>query len=74
MFFLEEGEWFWLLLMWMAFMTVVGVYVIRIGLMLAEQRANERSYRLRLAMHRGRAARAEAATTVATTDALGPRS
>jgi hypothetical protein len=76
MFWLEERDWFWLLMMWMAFMTVVGVYVIRIGLILAEQRAIERSYRLRLAMHRGRAARAgaEAATTVATTDALGPRS
>jgi hypothetical protein len=72
MFFFEEREWFWLLMMWMTFMTVVGVYVIRIGIILAEQRANERSYRLRLAMHRGRAARAGA--EAATTDAPGPRS
>jgi hypothetical protein len=75
MFFFEEREWFWLLMMWMAFMTVVGVYVIRIGILMAEQRANERSYRLRLAMQRGRAARAGAeAATAATTDAPGPRS
>jgi len=53
----EDREWFWLVTMWVAFMTVVGVYVIRIGLMLAEQRAIERGYRLRLAMHRGRLAR-----------------
>jgi len=66
MFWFEDGEWFGLLMMWMVFMTVVGVYVIRIGLMLSEQRAIERSYRLRLAMHRGRAAReaAEADATV----------
>ena len=44
-------------LLWLAFMSVVGVYVIRIGLMLMEQRAMERHLRLRLAMMRGRAAR-----------------
>ena len=44
-------------LMWVAFMTVLGVYVIRIALILHEQRAMERRFRLRLALHRGRMAR-----------------
>jgi len=49
-----------LLLVWVIFMTVVGVYVIRIALMLHEQRAIERDYRVRLAIHRGRQARGQA--------------
>ena len=68
----EDREWFWLVTMWTVFMTVVGVYVIRIGLMLAEQRAIERGYRLRLAIRRGRAARAAAEAEA--TDAPEPRS
>jgi hypothetical protein len=55
----SEPEWA-LLLVWVIFMTVVGVYVIRIALMLHEQRAIERNYRVRLAIHRGREARAQA--------------
>jgi hypothetical protein len=46
-----------LLLMWVGFMTVVGVYVIRIALMLRAQRAMERSLRLRIALRSGRAVR-----------------
>jgi primosomal protein N' len=57
MFYLEEEGWAALLLLWVAFMTVVGVYVIRIGLMIHELRARERGFRLQLAMRRGRAAR-----------------
>jgi len=57
-----DGEWAAVLFLWIAFMTVVGVYVIRIALILYEQRAMERHYRLRLAMHRGRAAREAAGT------------
>lgn len=53
----DEGDLAAMFLLWLAFMSVVGVYVIRIGLMLMEQRAMERHLRLRLAMMRGRAAR-----------------
>ena len=54
---LDLGEVTGLLVLWLAFMTVVGVYVVRIGLMLREQRILERAYRLRLATLRGKAAR-----------------
>ena len=54
---LDEGEIVALLVIWLAFMTVIGVYVVRIGLMLREQRIMERAYRLRLATQRGKAAR-----------------
>ena len=60
MFGLDTREWIALLMIWMAFMTVVGVYVMRIALMLLEQRAVERSFRIRLAMKRRRAARVAA--------------
>jgi len=43
--------------LWVAFMAVLGFYVIRIGMMLHQQRATERYYRLRLALHRGRLSR-----------------
>lgn len=43
--------------LWVAFMAVLGFYVIRIGMMLHQQRATERYYRLRLAMQRGRQSR-----------------
>ena len=58
MFWFDDGELAALIAVWMVFMIVVGVYVIRIGIMLAGQRAMERSYRLRLAMIRGRTVRA----------------
>ena len=57
MFDLDEAGWAMLLMLWIAFMTVVGVYVIRIGLMIHELRALEHHHRVRLAMHRGRLAR-----------------
>ncbi len=43
-----------LLVVWLGFMFVVGVYVVRIGLLVREQRLLERDYRLRLATRRGR--------------------
>ena len=43
--------------LWVAFMAVLGFYVIRIGMMLYQQRSTERYYRLRLAMRRGRLSR-----------------
>ena len=60
---LDEGEIVALMLIWLAFMTVIGVYVVRIGLMLREQRIMERAYRLRLATRRGKAAREMAGTS-----------
>ena len=51
-----------LFVLWLGFMTVVGVYVTRIGLMLRRQRVTEREYRLRLATHRGRTVREMAGT------------
>lgn len=54
---IDEGEFVALLLIWLAFMSVIGVYVVRIGLMLREQRIMERAYRLRLAILSGKAAR-----------------
>lgn len=53
----DEGEWLAVFVMWVAFMSVVGVYVIRIALMLREQRMMERDLRLRMAVQRGRAVR-----------------
>ena len=52
-----------LLMLWLAFMTVIGIYVVRIGLMLHEQRIMERAYRLRLATLRGKAVREAAGTS-----------
>jgi hypothetical protein len=43
--------------LWVAFMAVLGFYVIRIGMMLHQQRSTERYYRLRLALHRGHLSR-----------------
>jgi hypothetical protein len=59
----DEGEIIAVLMLWLAFMTVVGIYVVRIGLMLREQRILERAYRLRLATLRGRSVREMAGTT-----------
>ena len=57
-----EGEIVALLVIWLAFMSVIGVYAVRIGLMLREQRIMERAYRLRLATLRGKAVREMAGT------------
>ena len=60
---LDWGENMALLMLWLAFMTVIGVYVVRIGLMVREQRIMERAYRLRIATLRGRAVREMAGTS-----------
>ena len=60
---LDWGENMALLMLWLAFMTVIGVYVVRIGLMVREQRIMERAYRLRIAMWRGKAVREMAGTS-----------
>ena len=54
---IDEGEFVGLLVLWLAFMSVLGVYVVRIGLMLREQRIVEHVYRMRLAALRGKAIR-----------------
>lgn len=59
---IDEGEFIGLMLVWLTFMSVVGVYVVRIGLMLREQRIIEHAYRMRLAALRGRAVRESAET------------
>lgn len=53
----ELGEATALFVLWLGFMTVVGVYVFRIGTLLRRQRITEREYGLRLATLRGRMAR-----------------
>ena len=73
MFFFEDSDWIPVLILWVAFMAVVGVYVIRIGIMLVEQRATERNFRLHLAVKRGRAAR-EAAGAVRSPENAGSAS
>ena len=60
---LDEGEIVGLLLVWLAFMSLVGYYVVRIGLMLREQHVMERAYRLQLAMRMGKAVREMAETS-----------
>ena len=52
-----------LLMLWLAFMTVIGVYVVRIGLMVREQRIREGAYGLRMGTLRGRAVREMAGTS-----------
>ena len=59
---IDEGEFVGLLVLWLAFMSVLGVYVVRIGLMLREQRIVEDVYRMRLAALRGKAIREMAET------------
>lgn len=59
---IDEGEFVGLLVLWLAFMSVFGVYVVRIGLILREQRIVEHAYRMRLAALRGRAIREMAET------------
>jgi len=58
-----EGEIAALLVIWLAFMSVIGVYVVRIGLMVREQRITERAYRLRLATLRGKSVREMSGTS-----------
>ncbi len=53
----DWGDFIALLLIWLAFMAVVGVYVARIGILVREQQLMERAYRLRLAAARGREVR-----------------
>ncbi len=62
---LDEEEFTALMVIWLGFMTVVGVYVVRIVLMLREQRIMERAYRLRLATLRGKAVREAVGTSEA---------
>ena len=52
------------LLVWLGFMWVAGHYASRIYFMLREQWINERSYRMYLAVRRGRAVREQAAAEV----------
>ena len=59
---IDEGEFVGLLVLWLAFMSVFGVYAVRIGLMLREQRIVEHAYRMRLAALRGKAIREMAET------------
>ncbi len=42
---------------WLGFMAVVAIYVVRIGIMWREQQLMERAYRLRLAKSMGEAVR-----------------
>jgi len=46
-----------LLVIWLAFMSIVGFYTVRIGLMMRGQHLTERAYRLRLAKLRGKTVR-----------------
>ena len=55
------GDVYEVLLLWLAFMAVVAVYVVRIGFLWREQRLMERAYRLRLAKAMGRAVRERSA-------------
>jgi hypothetical protein len=52
-----DEEFMALLVIWLGFMSVAGFYVVRIGLMLREQRIVEQVYRMRLAALRGKAVR-----------------
>jgi hypothetical protein len=58
----DEGEFWAVFVLWLALVTLVGYYVVRIGLMLRQQWMIERGYRLRLAMLRGKAIRERAET------------
>jgi hypothetical protein len=51
------GDVYAVLLLWLAFMAVVAVYVVRIGILWREHRLMERFYRLQLAKSMGRAVR-----------------
>ena len=58
----DEGEFWAVFVLWLALVTLVGFYVVRIALMLREQWIIERGYRLRLAMLRGKSIREGAET------------
>ena len=45
------------LTLWLGFMCVTAYYVVRIALLLREQRIMENAYRMRLAARRGKAVR-----------------
>jgi len=54
---LEVEEVAALFLLWLGLVTLVGFFVVRIGLLVRRQRLAERAYRLRLALQLGRAVR-----------------
>ena len=54
---IHMGEVLGVFLLWLAFMTVVSIYAVRIGLLLRRQALTERAYRLQLAARHGRIAR-----------------
>ena len=53
----EVDEFIPLLVLWLAFMAVLGAYVVKISLMLREQKILERAYRLKIATIHGKAIR-----------------
>ena len=53
----DEGEWMALITLWLGLITVLGVYAIRILMMLRAQRAMERHLRLQIALRTGRSVR-----------------
>lgn len=55
------GDVYEVLLLWLTFMAVVAVYVVRIGVLWREQLLMERFYRLQLAKSMGRAVRESSA-------------
>ena len=57
----DWGDFIGLLLIWLAFISVVGIYVARIGILVREQQLMERAYRMHLAAAMGKAVR-EAST------------
>lgn len=56
----DEGEFWAVFTLWLALVSLVGYYVVRIAMMLRGQWVLERMYRLRLATLRGRAIRERA--------------
>jgi hypothetical protein len=52
-----DGELFALFMLWLALVTVLGVWVVRIAMMLNRQRRAEYAYRLHLAASMGVARR-----------------
>jgi hypothetical protein len=54
---INDGEFLATLTVWLGLMCVIGYYVVRIALMVREQRIMEHAFRLRLATLRGKAVR-----------------
>ena len=57
---IDRAEFYGVLLVWLGFMSVAGWYASRIFVMLREQQIIERSYRMHLAVRRGRQVREQA--------------